>query len=305
MKKILAIILVVMIAFSACILAYADDTEKIVKISVPEMITYSEKENYREVTEFDVVVYDWTQYSEISVIVNYNKDLFTEIYKKYPAASGVTLPAVQDSADNGKRVCRIKPPEVAEYYDVEDFSFEIRFSVVKGAGQHNISFDVEAYDLDGNKVDVDLQIDNEIFPEIIHAETAGVYVLDALELKGGYAYENCGVTVQDIYDKVKADNLRIKNQDGTELCSDDVIPNGSFIEIMYDGYVAYTKKICVLADIDCDGEVTAADARLALRHSAKIEYLQELSYYAADVDGQNGITAADARLILRKAAKLD
>lgn len=304
MKKILSIILVVMIVLSATIFAYADDTEKTVKISAPEMITYAEKANYGDFTEFEVVVYDWTQYSEISVIVNYNNDLFTEVYKQYPAIAGVNPPAVHDSADNGKRVCRLNPPEVAEYYDVKDFSFDILFDVV-GTGQHNITFDVQAYDLDGNKVDVDLQIDKEIYPEIIHAETAGVYVLDALELKSGYAYEDCGVTVQDIYDKVKADNFRIKNQNGTELGSADKIPNGSFIEIIYDGYIAYTKTLCVSFDVDCDGEITAADARLALRNSAQLEFLDSIAYSAADVDGKSWITAADARLILRKAAQID
>lgn len=57
-------------------------------------------------------------------------------------------------------------------------------------------------------------------------------------------------------------------------------------------------------DVNCDGKLTAADARLALRYSAKLEKLSEIQIAAADVDGKKGVTAADARMILRAAAGL-
>ena len=67
----------------------------------------------------------------------------------------------------------------------------------------------------------------------------------------------------------------------------------------------HTAEVYDLADVNGDGSVTSADARLALRAAAKIEKLNAIQSYAADVDGREGITAADARLILRKAAKID
>lgn len=60
-----------------------------------------------------------------------------------------------------------------------------------------------------------------------------------------------------------------------------------------------------LGDIDGNGKIVASDARMVLRHSAKIELLNEEQAEAADVDANGKITAADARLILRVAAKLD
>ena len=62
-------------------------------------------------------------------------------------------------------------------------------------------------------------------------------------------------------------------------------------------------------DTDLDGKVTAADARLALRHAAEIDTLTRARLVNADVDGRddngvNGVSAADARLILRYAAGL-
>lgn len=59
-----------------------------------------------------------------------------------------------------------------------------------------------------------------------------------------------------------------------------------------------------LGDLDGNGKLTAADARLALRASAKIEKLSEEQFAAADLDGNGKVTSAEARTILRAAAGL-
>jgi len=61
----------------------------------------------------------------------------------------------------------------------------------------------------------------------------------------------------------------------------------------------------VMGDLDGDGKVTAADARLALRAAVGLEILTDDQKKAADLDGNGKITAADARLILRKAVGLE
>ena len=58
-------------------------------------------------------------------------------------------------------------------------------------------------------------------------------------------------------------------------------------------------------DVNFDGKVTSADARLALRCSAQIEVLSSESILAADVDIDGKVTAADARKILRVAVGMD
>ena len=67
-------------------------------------------------------------------------------------------------------------------------------------------------------------------------------------------------------------------------------------------------------DVDGDGEVTASDARLALRAAVGLDDSAEgydfseptnRCYRAADVDGEAGISASDARLILRAAVGLE
>lgn len=61
----------------------------------------------------------------------------------------------------------------------------------------------------------------------------------------------------------------------------------------------------VAGDVDGNGSLTAADARLALRASVGLENLDEAQTRLADVDGTKGITAADARLILRASVGLE
>ncbi len=58
-------------------------------------------------------------------------------------------------------------------------------------------------------------------------------------------------------------------------------------------------------DVDMNGKVEAADARLALRNAVKLEELSAEASSAADMDNDGSVTAADARLVLRVAVGLD
>jgi len=60
-----------------------------------------------------------------------------------------------------------------------------------------------------------------------------------------------------------------------------------------------------MADLDGDGAVTAADARIALRIAIRLQEADDALKAAADVDGDGKVTAADARLILRMAVGLE
>ena len=58
-------------------------------------------------------------------------------------------------------------------------------------------------------------------------------------------------------------------------------------------------------DVSGDAQVTASDARLALRFAAKLETLSEDAQTAADINGDGAVTPEDARFILRVAAGLE
>lgn len=58
-------------------------------------------------------------------------------------------------------------------------------------------------------------------------------------------------------------------------------------------------------DVNLDGKITASDARIVLRISAKIENVDSFRQKLADFNSDDKVNAADARYILRKSAKLD
>ena len=60
-----------------------------------------------------------------------------------------------------------------------------------------------------------------------------------------------------------------------------------------------------VGDVDLDGAVTAADARLALRASVGLERLNGFQMYQCNVDADAAVSAADARLILRCSVGLE
>ena len=61
----------------------------------------------------------------------------------------------------------------------------------------------------------------------------------------------------------------------------------------------------MLGDVNRDGKITAADARLALRISAKLDIPDSITFVIADVNKDGEITAVDARKILRVSARID
>lgn len=74
--------------------------------------------------------------------------------------------------------------------------------------------------------------------------------------------------------------------------------------VEYDGGNDMTTKD-VLGDADLNGYITAADARLVLRYSSKLETFNDKQIRLSDANHDGKVTSADARLILRVAAGLD
>ena len=68
-----------------------------------------------------------------------------------------------------------------------------------------------------------------------------------------------------------------------------------------------TETAYMLGDVDGDGSISAADARLALRRAVGLEDYKEGSpkFLACDVDFDKNVTAGDARLILRASVGLE
>ena len=88
----------------------------------------------------------------------------------------------------------------------------------------------------------------------------------------------------------------------SEECSSEILKEDVSEEVSEETTENYDTVI--LGDVNGDGKITAADARLALRTSAQLETLTSEQFLAADVDCSGKITASDARDILRYSALL-
>ena len=72
-------------------------------------------------------------------------------------------------------------------------------------------------------------------------------------------------------------------------------------------YITPDGEVYTPGDVDADGIISSADARLALRCSVGLEYFSQksASCYACDADRDDRVTSADARLILRASVGLE
>ncbi|MBQ3086370.1 MAG: hypothetical protein IJC45_03460 [Clostridia bacterium] len=88
--------------------------------------------------------------------------------------------------------------------------------------------------------------------------------------------------------------------------SAEFVGTGSVITVKdQDGNTLSQYTVLVKFDVNGDGKVEPADARLALRAAVNLESFDGVKKTAADADGSAEIQPADARLILRKAVGLD
>lgn len=77
--------------------------------------------------------------------------------------------------------------------------------------------------------------------------------------------------------------------------------NGEKTCISWYTYLGIERPV-IKGDLNGDGKITAADARIALRIAAKLQKATAAQLKAGDINGDGKITAADARAILGMAA---
>ena len=96
---------------------------------------------------------------------------------------------------------------------------------------------------------------------------------------------------------------RIIDKDGKDIVLPQIVGTGATV-ILADGIKL---TVFVYMDPDGDGNISAADARLALRRSVGLETYEKGSpaFLACDVDLDGNVSAADARLILRASVGLE
>ena len=75
--------------------------------------------------------------------------------------------------------------------------------------------------------------------------------------------------------------------------------------LIEDTIIDKIESITYLGDVDGNGRITASDARIILRASAKLDVLDVRKFLVADVNSDSRITASDARTVLRMSARLE
>lgn len=309
MKKLMALFLAVLIIFGCAVYSSANESEEydiIIEfkenvLRFDENAADSEAEWLRSAVGLSVQFNKIERFESCKVMIDFDKNLLelgtviqtpVAVYSQgvYPTETGVVAFAhIND--------------EYADRNESYSCSAPCDFKI-KGIGLHNINVTVDVRDLNGEKVDVKVKYEAP-YEKIVDSSEIEYIDIDESYLRYSDAYFDYGTKVSDILEKVKGKNAVIRDKNGNILEADAVVPNDSVIVTLYEGYVADAVSVCIPFDVDCDGKVTAADARLVLRKAAYLESLDGFMFSAADIDGNRIITAADARSILRKAANLD
>ncbi|MBR5426961.1 MAG: dockerin type I repeat-containing protein [Clostridia bacterium] len=103
-----------------------------------------------------------------------------------------------------------------------------------------------------------------------------------------------------------SDRIGFVDMGDKELITDAyaTVYSGALICLFDNETIADMGFMSVFGDVNGDGKISTADARLALRRASAVEKLGAVSFAAADVDLSGKVNSTDARRILRAAARL-
>ena len=115
-----------------------------------------------------------------------------------------------------------------------------------------------------------------------------------------------GITVEALMKNfTNSAMFAIYGADGSYIVEEDTVTTGVRFNYKTADNWNTDYVIAVTGDIDADGKITAADARLIIRAAAQIDTLTGAYAVAADVNGDGKILASDARTTLRVAANIE
>lgn len=106
-----------------------------------------------------------------------------------------------------------------------------------------------------------------------------------------------GVSAADV--RSAAHGAKLLDRFGNAV--NDDMPLATGMKLVFDSAIF---EIAVLGDVDGDGAISVADARLALRQAVSLENLNGVYLFAGKVGGEN-VGVSEARKILRAAVGLD
>ncbi len=300
MNKVVSFILAFVIALASVIVASAEDNDYDILIETAEvLIVYDETQQGGFSIRMSVP--ELEKYEYVRVNINFNTDILKHDYSIGQPVAVFTESCVP--TETGISFYVAWNDEYADRADGWNYSTFCGM-LVTGVGEHNMTVTADVKDVDGNKYDAKVKFKAPYERVVSESEVEFVEFTEDYAPADYWAVFDNGTDVSTALSKVKAENTAVINAQGEILPPDADVPNGSHIVTLFEGYRVSSFAVLVPYDVNCDGKVTSADARLALRHAAKLEYLNGMPRNAADVNSRRGITAADARMILRVAANV-
>ncbi len=104
-------------------------------------------------------------------------------------------------------------------------------------------------------------------------------------------------TVADFLAGFDQSGLVVKDANGNTLTNTDIVCGG--MTVTYADNTTYSYTIAVTGDVNGDGTVTSADARVITRATVSSSSLVEWQQLAADLDSNGTVTTADVRALLK------
>lgn len=302
-KKFTAIVLSLISLFMLACPAFAADSEDYdVIVTVPEVIAFDENANeYDNVFQISVSVPDLNRYEKVSIYVDYNTDIIIN-----PIATAMPIGITSESSIPTKTGMsfnvRWTSDNPADRPDGYGYSVSC-ICTVAAPGDADFSAKATAVNKSGKEEQLNVKFDKGCNKIVNKSELTYIELEENVDYWHDVMFCDIGTTVKALRDKIKTKNIIVADEKGNILDYDAAVATGTIVYTDYKGYKADKYTVSVHLDVDCDGKVTASDARLALRYAAKLEEpATPQQLYAANYYGK--VTAADARAILRAAAHL-
>ncbi len=125
-------------------------------------------------------------------------------------------------------------------------------------------------------------VEKEFTEPLLPAEGSG------LSVKSGYIFGvACGNTVSELEEMFVNEDISFEND------IDGLVATGTVLKLTVNEEEQYSYFLVVAGDINCDGDVTAADCVELKSHLTGAELLAEAPFAASDVDGNGRISTAD------------
>ncbi len=153
-------------------------------------------------------------------------------------------------------------------------------------------------------------VETEVINKLVATEITVADNYVHVRLLDGYVTTIPGAGKEELVSATGDSTIICKNNKEVDFDGDAnaKIETGMKMMILYkDGTVAASRDIVVKGDVDCNGEITVSDARLALRVAVNLEKVSDVAYAAACIShGVNeNVNVSDARSILRAAVNLE